>query len=59
MPNWITTDEAVDISGYNCAYLRRLNQCGKFEAVKKGDGWRVDCDGLKAFLREAAVGQAC
>ena len=54
MPNWITTDEAVDMSGYHIEYMRRLIRCGKVEAVKKGGSWWVDCDGLKAFLREAA-----
>jgi hypothetical protein len=51
---WISTDEAVDLSGYDCAYLRRLIQRGKIEAAKKGGQWWVDCDGLQAFLRGIA-----
>ena len=32
MTNWITTDEAADISGYPIVHLRWLIHCRKLEA---------------------------
>ena len=54
MIDWITTDEAADLTGYHVEYLRRLIRGGKLSAAKKGGSWWVDCDGLKAFLAETA-----
>ena len=53
-PHWISTDEAVEISGYNCAHLRRLLRSGQVRAEEKGGAWWVDCDALKSFVAETA-----
>ena len=45
-PDWITTREAAEISGYHVNYIRRLIRRGKIAAEKKGSMWWVDGDSL-------------
>jgi hypothetical protein len=39
MPNWISTDESVDISGYHIVHLSCLIRSGQGKAEKKGGAW--------------------
>ena len=50
MPQWITTEEAVELSGYDVQYVRRLARQGKIGAEKKGRDWWIDRDVFKAYL---------
>lgn len=50
MPEWITTAEAADLSGYHPEYVRRLAKAGKIGAVKKGRDWWIDRDKLHEYL---------
>lgn len=50
MPEWISTAEAADISGYHPEYVRRLAKAGKIGAVKKGRDWWIDRDRLRDYL---------
>jgi excisionase family DNA binding protein len=50
MPEWITIDEAADLSHYNPDYLRRLARKGRLGAAKKGRDWWIDRDALQAYL---------
>lgn len=50
MPEWITTEEEADISGYDVQHVRRLACRGRIGAVKKGHEWWVDRDVFRAYL---------
>ncbi len=50
LPEWITTEEAADVSGYHPEYIRRLAKAGKIGAEKKGRDWWIDRDKLRAYL---------
>jgi isopenicillin-N epimerase len=39
--DWLTTQEAAEISGYNLEYVRRLVRNGKLEARNFGPVWQV------------------
>ena len=42
LPEWITTEEAAELSGYHPEYVRRLARRGKIGAEKKGRDWWID-----------------
>jgi hypothetical protein len=54
MATWITTEEAVEISGYHVVHIRRLITGGQIAAVKKGHAWWVDRKSLERFMRDSA-----
>jgi excisionase family DNA binding protein len=51
MADWITTAEAVRISGYHVEHLRELLREGKIKSQKWGREWQVSRSGLLAYLR--------
>ena len=51
MPEWITVDEASDLSGYHPEYIRRLARKGKIGAEKKGRDWWIDRDAFRGYLQ--------
>ena len=51
--DWITTQEAAELSGYHPTYLRWLIRQGEIPARKFGPLWQVNRTGLIAFLEEA------
>jgi hypothetical protein len=53
MPNWISIDEAVTLSGYNAEYIRRLIRGKRVYAEKKGWQWWIDQRSLAAYLHAA------
>jgi excisionase family DNA binding protein len=50
---WLTVNEAAEISGYHPVYLRRLIRGGEITAEKKGNAWWVDRKALLAYLEAA------
>ncbi len=50
LPEWITTDEAAEISGYHPEYVRYLAREGRIGAEKKGRDWWIDRDKLREYL---------
>ena len=54
MPEWITTKEAADISGYNVNHVRRLMRQGRIEGSFRGVMWWVDGESLRAYLEMMA-----
>jgi len=52
MPDWITTAEAAQISGYHVKYIPLLIRNGKVVARKFGDIWQVDRASLLAYVRK-------
>ena len=51
--DWITTEEAVSLSGYNMLHLRRLIREGKVQGQKFGRTWMVDKNSLLDYLEKA------
>ena len=49
---WITTQEAAQLSGYHPERIRELIREQKIKAVKKGSAWWVDRKSLLAFLKQ-------
>ena len=51
MPEWITTEEAAELSGYSLQYVQRLARQGHIGAQKKSRAWWVDRDTFLGYLR--------
>ena len=49
--DWITTDEAADLSGYHSDHVRRLILDKKIKAQKWGRDWQVSRSDLMAYVR--------
>ncbi len=54
MANWITTQEAIELSGYHPDSLRRLVRAGEIKAKKWGREWMIDKRSLTTFLKNQA-----
>ncbi|NUM45371.1 MAG: helix-turn-helix domain-containing protein [Anaerolineales bacterium] len=48
--DWITTSEAVKISGYHLDHIRRLLREGELMGRKWGSAWQVSRTSLMAYL---------
>ncbi len=53
MAEYITPEEAGNLSGYNTEYIRALIRNGKITAVKKGYAWWVDRNSFLKYLKSA------
>lgn len=53
LADYITTDEAADISGYHVNYIRRLMRAHKIKGRKAGVVWLIERDSLQAYLAKA------
>lgn len=51
MPDYITTIEAAELSGYNTEYIRQMIRAGTITAVKRGRDWWVDRKSFMGYLR--------
>ena len=51
--DWLTTAEAVALSGYNLGHLRRLLREGKIEGRKFGTIWQVSRKSLLIYTQKA------
>jgi len=51
MEDWLTTYEAVRISGYELDYIRKLIRAKKIAGRKWGQSWQVSRISLLAFLK--------
>ena len=52
MSEWITTSEAVRLSGYNAEYIRRLIRTERIEARKFATVWQISRASLLAYIDE-------
>jgi len=50
---WLTVNEAAEISGYHPEYIRRLIRDGKIEGRKFAIVWQVRRDSLNAYIKNA------
>ena len=53
MADWITTDEASQLTGYSIAHLLDLLRQNKLKAEKKGGQYWVDRGALLEYVRAA------
>ena len=55
MPNdeWISAEEAANLSGYHHEHIRRLLRQGKMKGQLKGRMYWISKNSLLQFLREA------
>lgn len=51
MEDWLTTYEAVRISGYELDYIRKLVRAEKIVGRKWGQSWQVSRSSLLKFLK--------
>ncbi len=50
---WLTTEEAAELSGYHVNYIRKLLQTGKLTGRKWGQAWQVSRKSLIDYLATA------
>jgi hypothetical protein len=58
MPEYVTTQEAADLSGYNPEYIRQLIRADVIFAKKRGRDWWIDRKAFIAYLSKAAKSQS-
>ena len=51
MEDWLTTYEAVQISGYELDYIRKLVRAKKITSRKWGQSWQVSRKSLQEFIK--------
>ena len=49
---YVSVEEAAEITGYAAAYIRQLLRQNKIKAEKKGTMWWVDLESLKTYKAE-------
>jgi excisionase family DNA binding protein len=47
---WMTTEEAAQLTGYNPEQIRRLARAGKIKAQKWGNDWMIDKASLLLYI---------
>jgi excisionase family DNA binding protein len=52
---YVSVEEAAEMSGYSEQYVRRLVRRGKVAATKKGPMYWIEKDSLMAYKREMDV----
>ncbi|MCL5996223.1 MAG: helix-turn-helix domain-containing protein [Chloroflexi bacterium] len=57
MADWITTDEASQITGYSLAHLRDLLRQKKIKAEKRGGHYWIDRNSILEYAQKAAQAQ--
>jgi excisionase family DNA binding protein len=50
LEEWLTTEEAAEVSGYHADHIRRLIRAGRLKARKFGPVWQVSRTGLREYL---------
>ena len=50
--DYVSVEEAAEVTGYAPAYIRRLLRQEKIKAEKKGTMWWIDLESLKAYKQE-------
>jgi excisionase family DNA binding protein len=55
---WLTTEQAVELSGYHVEYLRSLLRKGAIEAVKLTPRvWLVNRESLEHYMQTVQMGR--
>ncbi len=53
MAEWITTQEAAEMTGYTPEHVRRLVTSGKVKGQRWGRDWQIDRRSLLAYVKAA------
>ncbi len=53
MPEWITTKQAAELTGYHRDHILRLIEGNKIKARKFATVWQVDKGSLLAYVKAA------
>ena len=51
LDNWLTTQEAAKLTGYNIQHIRRLIRTDKLIARKLGRDWVIDRNSLLDYMK--------
>ena len=51
--NFLTVEEAIELTGYTGQYLRRMARHGRLQAIKRGAFWLIERSSLEAYLKTA------
>ena len=51
--DWLTTQQAAELSGYHSNHLRRLLRSGEIEGRKWGQSWQISRNSLNNYLKKA------
>ncbi len=51
--DWITSKEAIELSGYHIEHLRELAREGKIKAQKWQREWQISRSSLLGYIRRA------
>lgn len=51
LADYVTSEDAADISGYHVNYVRRLMRQGKLKGRKFGNVWFIERESLQEYLR--------
>jgi len=51
--NWITTEQAAELSGYHPEHVRELLKAGNVKGQKFGQVWMIDRVSLLAYVRKS------
>ncbi|MCA9942040.1 MAG: helix-turn-helix domain-containing protein [Anaerolineales bacterium] len=51
--DWLTTQQAADLSGYHPNHLRRLLRAHEIKGRKWGQAWQIEKQSLKDYLDKA------
>ena len=51
LEDWLTTQEAAELSGYHVDYVRKLVTAGKVEGRKFGPVWQVGRHSLEDYVK--------
>ena len=51
--DYLTIEEATELSGYTDQYLRRMARRGRLPAIKRGHFWLVARAALEAYMQAA------
>ncbi len=57
MTDWLSVEEAAELTGYNREYVRQLIRRGEIAAEKKGWQWWVDQASIIAHLNASRRSQ--
>ena len=52
---WLTTEQAAELSGYHPDHIRRLVRGEQITAKKWGQAWMISRDSLTYYLEQSAL----
>ena len=55
LEEWLTTQQAADLSGYHPNHLRRLLRAHEIKGRKWGSAWQIEKQSLKDYLEKAGA----